>query len=360
MTDDRSGLTIRGGGSIRVSRSELDRVRSQVELAQSVMHNELGPLANLGSGAILLAIELPGILQRLDAIKNGCLLASEQYFGGEHAIASRINAIERVDVPALAGRALGSANRLGLLREGKIEISRTGFAGGISAPHSVVELALRLQRTSADGDAGDQAEFRIERFGHRVIVYIPGTKEWSVKAGENPLDVTSNVHAMADSAQVAASERAVLAAMRSARVGAGDEVLLVGHSQGGIIAANIAADQHAFKVSGIVTFGAPIATADIAPSTNVIALEHTNDPVPMLDGGPNAIRENWLTVRERFNLDAGQSPVAVHDLAGYVETAGRFDASRSVRASEALEFIREFAGRRAGRTEWYSARRLAG
>ena len=360
MTDDRFGLDIRGGGSIRVSRTELDRVRAQVELAQNVLHHELGPLANLGAGSILLALELPAIMQRLDSIKNGCLLASEQYFGGEHAIANRINAIDRVDVPALAGRALDSANRLGLLRESRIEISRTGFEGGIAAPHSVVELALRLQRTSADGDSAGQAEFRIERFGHRVIVYIPGTKEWSPKAGENPLDVTSNVHAMADSADVAASERAVLAAMRSARVGADDEVLLVGHSQGGIVAANIAADQHAFKVAGIVAFGAPIAAADIAPSTNVLALEHTNDPVPMLDGGPNAIRENWLTVRERFKLEVGESPVAVHDLAGYIETAGRFDASHSSRAKDALEFIREFAGRAAGRTEWYSARRLAG
>jgi pimeloyl-ACP methyl ester carboxylesterase len=221
---------------------------------------------------------------------------------------------------------------------------------------------MRLQQTSSDGDLGGQAEFRIDRFEHHVIVYIPGTKQWSAKAGDNPLDLTSNVHAIGSesdgSTTPAASERSVLAALRAAGVGAGDQVLLVGHSQGGIIAANIAARHNAFQVAGILTFGSPIAAASIDPNCRVIAIEHTNDPVPTLDGGPNAIRENWITVREHYDLKAKQNPIAVHDLAGYIETAGRLDSSKSSNAASALGFIRQFAGRYAGRTEWYSARRV--
>ncbi|MDE2387206.1 MAG: alpha/beta fold hydrolase, partial [Actinomycetales bacterium] len=160
--------------------------------------------------------------------------------------------------------------------------------------------------------------------------------------------------------QTAASERAVLAALRSAKVGVGDQVLLVGHSQGGIVAANIAAKPHDFKVAGILTFGSPIAAAGIDPSVRVIALEHTNDPVPALDGAPNSIRENWLTIREHQAIGFGESPVAVHDLKGYLETAGRFDASHSVRVQAAQDFVRDFAGRQLGRTEWFSAHRTGG
>ncbi|MEN9607230.1 MAG: hypothetical protein RL605_1058, partial [Actinomycetota bacterium] len=149
-----------------------------------------------GQATVLVGLELPGLLDRIEKLKHGCVLAAEHYFGGEHAIANRLTANERVDVPALAVDALAGANQVGLLKESQIEISRIGFAGAVVAPHSVVELAMRLQQTSSDGDLGGQAEFRIDRFEHHVIVYIPGTKEWSAKAGDNPLDLTSNVHAI--------------------------------------------------------------------------------------------------------------------------------------------------------------------
>ena len=362
--DDAIGLNLRGGGSLRVSRTELDRVRTQVELAEHWLTGLASPVGLLAhsTSAVLLGLELPRILTRIAAIKKGCIMAAEHYFGTEHALANQINAVGRINVPALADITLGAGESLGLLKESGVEISRTGFAGAIAAPHSAVELALRLQQTSGDVSASDAAEFRIDRFGHHVIVYIPGTAEWSPTAGQNPLDLTSNVHAIAGQSggnvEPAASERSVLAALRSAKVGAGDQVLLVGHSQGGIIAANIAARHNPFVVAGIVTFGSPIAAAAMPAATNVLAFEHTNDPVPMLDGGPNAIRENWLTVRERHEIRAGESPIAVHDLAGYIETAGRFDASRSVRANAAHEFLREFAGRSAGKTEWYAAMRV--
>ncbi|MDE2387263.1 MAG: hypothetical protein KGL77_06165 [Actinomycetales bacterium] len=360
------GIEVFGGGTIRASRGELDRVRAQVEAAGSILMAELNPLAFLAQpvGHVQLALELPAILERMRAIQHGCLIAAEQYFGTESAISQRIHTIGEVHVPALATAAVSAANHVGALKEAPIEIARTGFAGGASAPHSVVELGLRLQRTALDGDAAadEQAEFRVERYGNRVIVYIPGTKKWSPVAGANPLDLTSNVHAMATASgssatEIAASERAVLASLRMAKVAAGDQVLLVGHSQGGIIAANIAAKAHPFQIAGLVTFGSPIAEARVLPGTEVLAIEHTNDPVPMLDAGPNPQRENWVTVKERFDLEPGQSPVAVHDLNGYLETAGRVDASKATRLQSTLEFLRNFAGRAAGMTEWFAVRR---
>ena len=366
----RADVKVFGGGSVRASRAELDRVRHQVDIAKHVLFTEtVTPGLNLLT-QLQLMLELPALLPRFEAIESACIHAAEQYFGNESAIAQKLHGLGRLDVPELATGAASAGGALGIFKETPIEISRTGFAGGITAPRSLAAMAERLQRTSTEGDLGNQAEFRVERFGNHVIVYMPGTKKWSPVAGGNPLDLTSNVHAIASQSKsasssstaaaassTAASERAVLAALRSARVGAGDEVMLVGHSQGGIIAANIASGRHEFKVAGILTFGSPIALAEVNSETKVLALEHTNDPVPTLDTGPNPQRANWVTVKEAYPLARGESPVAVHDLKGYLKLASEVDANRTVRLKSLLAFVRDFAGPEPGKVEWYSARR---
>ena len=370
-------IKVFGGGTVRASRAEIDRVRHQLALSKHTLISEGASLGPDLLAQLQLALELPAFMHRFEAIETACLHAAERYFGAESAIAQRIHRFGQLDVPRLATGLAVSAGSIGLLKESAIAISRTGFAGGISAPSSVAELAERLKRTSTDGDLGHQAEFRIERFGNHVIVYIPGTKRWSPVAGSNPLDLTSNVHAMASQSQAdghskagdstassltaserAASERAVLAALRSAKVGRGDEVILVGHSQGGIVAANIASTRHEFKVSGIVTFGSPIALAEVASDTRVLALEHTNDPVPTLDSEPNPQRENWVTVKESYPLARGESPIAVHDLKGYLKLASEVDANRSVRLKSVLDYFKGFAGHEPGRVEWFTAQRI--
>lgn len=368
MGDD--SFRVAGGGSVRASRAEFDRVSACIEAAKFALLEQVNlphwvgsPLAHTVASQGLFAIELPGFIDRLSAIQSACQIAGEQYFGVERSLAHEMADAAAGQIPGLAATLGSAAPAVGLFREAEIAINRTGFAGGISPPHSVVELAQRLQRTSTDGDSGGVAEFRIERFGHRVIVYVPGTKKWSPVAGENPLDLTSNVRAIApstgdaDASQLAASQRAVLAALAAAKVSSDDHVLFVGHSQGGIIAANIAAERHDFQVAGLLTFGSPIAGVQVLPNTTVLALEHTNDPVPQLDGGANPIRENWTTVTEHKTLLPGESPVAVHDLAGYVPLAAEVDAARQVRLDSTLNVIRGFAGFSSGRAEWYSARR---
>jgi hypothetical protein len=80
--------------------------------------------------------------------------------------------------------------------------------------------------------------------------------------------------------------------------------------------------------------------------------------VPTLDASPNPQRENWVTVKEPYTLAAGEKPLAVHDLKGYLKLAGEVDANRSVRLRGVLDFLRNFVGRDQGRVEWYSARRI--
>jgi pimeloyl-ACP methyl ester carboxylesterase len=94
----------------------------------------------------------------------------------------------------------------------------------------------------------------------------------------------------------------VFAALADAGVGPHVPVLLVGHSEGGIVAVNAARDAAAsgrFRVTHVVTAGSPVGTiaADVPSGVQVLALENTADVVPGLDGVPNPDLTNVTTVR---------------------------------------------------------------
>ena len=162
--------------------------------------------------------------------------------------------------------------------------------------------------------------------GAAWVVVIPGTQQWSARPGTNPFDVTTDVRAMTGDPTVAAA--GVVVALDRARAGsrrssAGDPVALVGHSQGGILAAALASDPSftaRHRVTHVVTSGAPIGIFTVPPSVRVLSVEHTDDPVPRLDLTPNPSHSAWVTVR------AAHGPAAVdlssHARGAYVRTLG--------------------------------------
>ncbi|HET9020328.1 MAG TPA: hypothetical protein VFN34_00465 [Ornithinibacter sp.] len=162
--------------------------------------------------------------------------------------------------------------------------------------------------------------------GSAWVVVVPGTQEWAPRAGPNPFDLTTDVRAMAGEPTVAAA--GVLAALeaaraRSARSSHEDPVLLVGHSQGGILAAALASDagfRARHHVTHVVTSGSPVALFPVPASVRVLSVEHTDDPVPRLDLTPNPASSSWVTVR----APRGPAPVDVasHRLEAYVQTLG--------------------------------------
>lgn len=83
--------------------------------------------------------------------------------------------------------------------------------------------------------------------------------------------------------------------------------MLVGHSQGGVVAAQAAADSArgtlGYIITHVVTAGSPVALADVPPSVQVLSLENVNNLVPQLDGEPNPASANHTTVR--FESDTG-------------------------------------------------------
>jgi pimeloyl-ACP methyl ester carboxylesterase len=163
----------------------------------------------------------------------------------------------------------------------------------------------------------------------RVIVDVPGTKDWSL-AGHNR-DVTSlvtNLRAIAGG--VTTYERGIVEALHSAGVRPGDDVLLVGHSEGGMVAVDAARHLTAsgeFHVSHVVTAGAPIGlvAGGVPSDVEVLAVENEGDVVPHLDGAPNPDRVNVTTVTVHHDHGA---VLANHDVnVSYVPGAADIDAS---------------------------------
>lgn len=212
-------------------------------------------------------------------------------------------------------------------------------ADAAGPPRSLRDLLAGLARRS-DGRPGE-VDVRVLSSGEsgprRVVVDIPGTRSWSL-AAHNP-DVTSiatNLRAV--SGEPTSYERGVADAMHRAGVRAGDDVLLVGHSEGGMIAVNAATRFTAsgeFHIGNVITAGAPLgAIAARAPAAiQILALENASDVVPHVDGRDNPDRANVTTVTlHRDHLDVADD----HDLtASYVPGAADVLASGdpSVRAS---------------------------
>ena len=159
--------------------------------------------------------------------------------------------------------------------------------------------------------------------GSAWVVVVPGTQAWSPNPGANPFDLTTDVRGVTGGTTLAAA--GVAAALEVARSRAGprstavDPVVLVGHSQGGILAAALASDPGFTRwnrVSHVVTSGSPIALLPVPPTTRVLSVELGDDPVPRLDLTPNPDRSSWVTLRTpRTGLPVD---VRAHRIEGYV------------------------------------------
>jgi pimeloyl-ACP methyl ester carboxylesterase len=177
-----------------------------------------------------------------------------------------------------------------------------------------------------------------------VIVDIPGTKDWSLKpVNPNVANVGSDLRAVDGDDNTYA--RGVLAAMTASGVTRDDNVLLVGHSLGGLVAVNVAASaarSHAFTINHVVTAGAPIGStvSSLPRSVSVLALENDGDVVSHLDATNNPDRPSVTTVEVDHNAGAIG---ANHDLAtSYVPGAADVDASHNASTRAYLDGIKPF------------------
>jgi hypothetical protein len=233
---------------------------------------------------------------------------------------------------------LASAARLvgELYPDGRAAVTALGPDGDrtmVVPPAGFGELVDGLAHRDRDatGDRQGDIDVRVVTAadGSRsYIVDIPGTKDWHLQPGQHdgPLnDLGTNLHAMGG--QSTAYEQGVAEALRRAGAGPGDPVMLVGHSQGGIVATDAAqhfVDSGQFHVTHVVTLGAPVGRLAVPDSVQMLSVENSNDIVAHLDAADNPDAPNRTTVT--FSDDHGKVG-ANHDLSTYQPAARPLDAS---------------------------------
>jgi len=209
----------------------------------------------------------------------------------------------------------------------------------LSAPGSLEQLLdnLGLTNTGADG------EIDIQRIGEgddaRYIVNLPGTDSWGDDPGD-ARDLTGNLQLVAG--QDTAYTRGIMEAMAAAGIPPGAPVMLVGHSQGGMAAAHLAADpdfQSGYDVQHVVTAGSPTAQVPHVPSnTQMLSLENSGDLVPLTDGEDNPDEPNRTTVV--FDGRTG-SIGENHSMDTYSAGGAAVDASDDPSINHELDALRE-------------------
>ena len=172
---------------------------------------------------------------------------------------------------------------------------------GVTTSADAIEHITEMRGGDADnGEIAIEEHVTVGKDGVATrswTVDIRGTQSFDI-GQTGPQDMTTNLQGVAGMSSDQLD--AIKEAMNAAGIAPGEAVEFAGHSQGGIMAAQMAADPSVrarYNVVSVVTAGSP--TATIAPSdVPVLSYENSGDIVPGLDG--NGTRgDNVTTVAFR-------------------------------------------------------------
>lgn len=303
------------GTADQAGEAVLDAVRGDLPLSELDDRLRAAPTDQLGDmreAATLFLRDHPGVT---DAVTGGLP-------GFLNGAAGPYGLLVPDDYEGVLGALLGAGGLLGKLDDRPVTVTGSTSRGALPLEglEQVWASANALQTTvSGDHDASAVRIVRVQDGGVvRWVVQVPGTQEWNPVSGGDPSDLTSNVELMDDGQ--AEVMKGVLQAMREAGIQPGQEVMLMGHSQGGITAMALAVDDAVraeFDVTTVFTGGSPVARFDLPDGVRAVSLEHVQDPVPRLDSQSNPDLPDWTTVTRDV-----ASELAVEDRAGQ-EAAAR-------------------------------------
>lgn len=354
-----SDLEVIGGvGGLEVAVEDLRRAAAGLRHCAAVVEEALGPdweiapwlrmgappgltvqVARGWQESSALQGQVRGAVVRLRDLAESTLSAADRFEGTEErnrvlldALHEEAMLLARI-VTATTGRAFG------LLAEGtgwEVAVSPVlPREGVVRAPTSAESLLAGVEFLGVQGRVR-VVELPAADGTTTWVVQVPGTHGSWFEGGTVPMDWPANVSLMlaATSASAVAAASALDRA-QSGRGRLGDRVVLVGHSQGGLVAAALASDpsfRSRHRVTHVVTAGSPIDQFPIAASTEVLSLQHRSDPVHLFDVSPPPDRRSWTTVVAAPTLwrPTRDRPLAAHELAGYRATASEVDRSHDV------------------------------
>ena len=231
-----------------------------------------------------------------------------------------------IGVSSTAVGVLAAARAGGFFRESPVAVAAVAAPTPAMPPTGVDDLAAGIPKAVAG-----KPQVRIEKYGTPEhpswVVYVGGTVDWNAVATDEPWDLTANVTAVAG--QNAGSFMAVMQSMRAEGIGPDDPVVITGHSQGGLVATQVAA-AGVFSVRAVATFGAPESRVPVPTGVATLTVEHTDDVVTALGGESLLSSDDRVTVRREAFATVPVPEGAVlpaHNLDVYRETARRIDAS---------------------------------
>jgi len=266
--------------------------------------------------------------------------AAARYEAAEASVRGLVAGLhdQAMGIAWLVTEATGRA--FGLLDEGEgwtVEVQRVAAPECVAAPTSTDALLAGLGSLGGPGSTGGLRVLEVPAADGTTtwVVQVPGTHGGWAEGDPVPMDWPANVALMlrATSASKVAAEQA-LSLAQAGRASPRDRVVLVGHSQGGIVAAALASDPafaRRHRVSHVLAAGAPIDDFPVPDTTQVLSLQHHTDPVHALDLSPPPDRRSWTTVEAsapiaaRAHLTAG-----AHALVAYRSTAAAVDRSDDV------------------------------
>lgn len=213
---------------------------------------------------------------------------------------------------------------LGMFRETPVKVEEVRSTPIYAAPEGARERLnqipegdqIRIEKYEADGEPP------------RWVVYVGPTETFSPYTTDEPWDQSSNTWGVAG--RSAGSFRAVELAMQQAGVSPGDQVVVSGFSQGGLVATMIAASGD-WNVYGMETYGAPAGNIPLPDGIRGFAGRHSDDLVPAL-AGPQLDHSVMQIEREAFR-DGAEMPTTLpapgHQRFSYAHLATAIDAAES-------------------------------
>ena len=165
----------------------------------------------------------------------------------------------------------------------------TGEESGLVPPSDLSQIIANTQQTYGDKETGEVSMSVVGTPPTGVIVNIPGTEKWGPSAGDNPMDLTGNAEQAGSGGWSAGSQAtadAIAQLYAQNDIPPGTPLMLNGHSQGGMIASSLAANEDfasQYNVTNVMTYGSPVDNYSVPSSVNQLNIQHGSDLVPRID-----------------------------------------------------------------------------